>query len=152
MAVYRVIGSGIPEINTDYIENGSQNSRPIFVSGDGLYKLYYTNLEDAWAIAPVSEQNLHRYLNYDPAMTPPSSGWEVSTYGVTPAPTAALITEPFIISFSPASGPVATIVTITGVNFSGATQVLFNGVSTTNFTINSDASITVTVPSGATTG
>jgi len=58
---------------------------------------------------------------------------------------------PTITSFSPASGPVGTTVTISGTNFSGATAVRFNGVSA-SFTAGSATSITATVPSGATSG
>ncbi len=58
---------------------------------------------------------------------------------------------PTITSFSPASGPVGTTVTINGTNFTGATSVTFNGVSAA-FIINSNVKITATVPTGATTG
>ncbi len=58
---------------------------------------------------------------------------------------------PTITSFSPASGPVGTTVTINGTNFTGATSVTFNGVSA-SFIINSNVKITATVPTGATTG
>ena len=65
----------------------------------------------------------------------------------------ALAAAPTITSFSPASGPVGTSVTIHGHNFSGpnVTSVTFNGKSAT-FTIDNAQKITSTVPSGATTG
>src|SRR5258706_12070043 len=56
-----------------------------------------------------------------------------------------------ITGFTPTSGPPGTSVTITGCGFTGATDVAFNGVST-SFTVNSDMQITATVPTGATTG
>jgi hypothetical protein len=59
---------------------------------------------------------------------------------------------PTITSFTPTSGPVGTVVTITGTNFTGATSVKFNGVAATTFTVNSATQITATVPTGATTG
>jgi uncharacterized repeat protein (TIGR03803 family) len=58
---------------------------------------------------------------------------------------------PKIISFSPPSGPVGTPVTITGSGLTQATKVTFNNTVAT-FTVNSDAQITATVPTGATTG
>jgi hypothetical protein len=61
------------------------------------------------------------------------------------------VAAPTLSSFSPASGPVGTAVTITGTNFTGATTVKFNNVTAT-FTVNSATSITATVPTGATTG
>jgi hypothetical protein len=56
--------------------------------------------------------------------------------------------QPTITSFSPLSGPVGTTVTITGLNFTGATQVDFNGYSATPSSV-SATSITVLVPPGA---
>jgi hypothetical protein len=60
-------------------------------------------------------------------------------------------TLPVINSFSPAGGFAGTTVTITGLNFTGATQVRFNGLSA-SFTVDSPSQITATVPAGATTG
>ncbi|MBC7882256.1 MAG: IPT/TIG domain-containing protein [Anaerolineae bacterium] len=59
---------------------------------------------------------------------------------------------PTITSFSPTSGPIGTQVLISGNNFTGATAVKFNGTNAPAFTVNSDIQISVTVPSGATTG
>jgi DNA/RNA endonuclease G (NUC1) len=58
---------------------------------------------------------------------------------------------PFLNSFSPGSGAVGSSVTISGGNFTGASSVTFNGTSA-SFTVNSSATITATVPSGATSG
>ncbi|HEX2093274.1 MAG TPA: IPT/TIG domain-containing protein [Longimicrobiaceae bacterium] len=63
-----------------------------------------------------------------------------------PAPT-----PPAIQSFTPASGPVGTQVTISGSNLTGATAVRFGGVGAP-FTVVSPGSITATVPPGAATG
>jgi hypothetical protein len=60
--------------------------------------------------------------------------------------------SPSISGFSPGSGPVGTVVTITGSGFTGATDVRFDGTGATNYTVDSDAQITATVPSGAGTG
>jgi len=58
---------------------------------------------------------------------------------------------PTIARFSPGSGRVETVVTITGTAFTGASSVRFNGVAAT-FTVKSSTQITATVPSGASTG
>lgn len=59
---------------------------------------------------------------------------------------------PVVSSFSPTSGPVGTVVTVSGSGFTGATSVTFNGVAGTNLSVASDSSLSVTVPSSATTG
>ena len=66
--------------------------------------------------------------------------------------TVSAAVAPTITSFTPAGGPVGTVVTITGTNFCGATQVLFNATPATVYTVVSGTSITATVPAGATSG
>jgi hypothetical protein len=58
---------------------------------------------------------------------------------------------PAITSFTPASGPVGTVVTINGTDFTGTTAVRFNG-SPASYTVTSGTAIQATVPTGATTG
>jgi poly(3-hydroxybutyrate) depolymerase len=58
---------------------------------------------------------------------------------------------PVISSFSPTSGPVATAVTLTGTDFTGASSVKFNG-TTASYTVTDSTHIATTVPSAATTG
>ena len=62
-----------------------------------------------------------------------------------------VIPPPVITSLNPSSGPVSIVVQINGSNFSGATQVSFNGVSAT-YNVISSTTISATVPFGATTG
>ena len=57
---------------------------------------------------------------------------------------------PTVKTFSPPAGPVGTAVTITGTSFTQATVVKFGTVAAT-FTVDSDAQITATVPTGAVT-
>jgi hypothetical protein len=61
---------------------------------------------------------------------------------------------PIVVSFTPGSGPVGTMVAIAGFNFTNASSVKFNvtesGVG--NFTVNSATQITAKVPAGATNG
>jgi uncharacterized repeat protein (TIGR03803 family) len=59
---------------------------------------------------------------------------------------------PQILSFSPPSGPVGTLVTITGVSVTQTTSVAFGGIKAASFTVNSDTQVTATVPAGAKTG
>src|SRR2546427_9407233 len=57
---------------------------------------------------------------------------------------------PSITGFTPASGPVGTIVTISGTGFVGVTAVTFNAVSA-GFIVDSATSMRAEVPAGATT-
>jgi hypothetical protein len=69
--------------------------------------------------------------------------------GGTPPPN-----PPSITGFTPTSGAVGASITISGSDFTGATDVTFNGASVGagNFTINSDTMITAPVPAAASTG
>src|SRR5207253_1855455 len=69
----------------------------------------------------------------------------------TSASSFTVVKPPTIASFSPASGPVGTVVTISGANFTGATSVTFNGVGAT-FAVTSATSIRATVPATANSG
>jgi len=67
-------------------------------------------------------------------------------------PIAEAPVPPQVTSFTPASGPVGTVVTLTGYAFTGATAVAFNGVPATVFNVVGNTQITAQVPAGASTG
>lgn len=75
--------------------------------------------------------------------TPAGGAGSLTDFGLGSAPT--------ITSFSPTRGAVGTSVAINGTTFTGATSVMFNGLSA-GFMVNTAVKITATVPSGATTG
>jgi uncharacterized repeat protein (TIGR03803 family) len=77
---------------------------------------------------------------------------QVTTPGGTLLSNLAFRVTPVISSFSPTSGPVGTVVVITGRSLTGATSVAFGGVKATSFTVDSYTQITATVPTGAKTG
>jgi uncharacterized repeat protein (TIGR03803 family) len=64
----------------------------------------------------------------------------------------AFLVTPQIKTFTPASGQVGTVVTVTGVSLKQTTAVSFGGVKATSFTVNSDTHVTATVPTGAKSG
>jgi uncharacterized repeat protein (TIGR03803 family) len=64
----------------------------------------------------------------------------------------SFLVTPTIASFSPPSGAVGTAVTIKGASLKQTTKVSFGGVAAPKFTVNSNAQITATVPTGAVTG
>ncbi|ATB33021.1 IPT/TIG domain-containing protein [Melittangium boletus] len=59
---------------------------------------------------------------------------------------------PTLSSFTPNTGWVGTSVTLNGSNFTGTTEVSFNGTPATNFSLSGDTRLYVDVPSGATSG
>jgi uncharacterized Zn-binding protein involved in type VI secretion len=64
---------------------------------------------------------------------------------------SSYLPAPTITSFAPSNAPIGTSFTITGSSLLGTTAVKINGLSAL-FVVNSDTQITVTVPSGASTG
>jgi hypothetical protein len=60
--------------------------------------------------------------------------------------------KPKITSFTPPSGPVATLVTINGTGLIQATAVKFGTVKATTLTVVSDSKVTAVVPSGLAAG
>ncbi|MDP9139898.1 MAG: cellulase family glycosylhydrolase [Pseudomonadota bacterium] len=61
-------------------------------------------------------------------------------------------TQPYIQSFSPASGAVGTVVTLTGSGFTGVNAAWAGAAHNAGVTVVSDTQLKVTIPAGATTG
>jgi len=76
----------------------------------------------------------------------------VTTPGGSAVSAAWFTVGPTVKSFTPASGPAGTLVTLTGINFTNATRVAFNGARATRFRVVSPAQITAIAPAAATTG
>ncbi|TAE24464.1 MAG: T9SS C-terminal target domain-containing protein [Candidatus Kapaibacterium sp.] len=62
------------------------------------------------------------------------------------------VPTPVITSFMPVNAAPGAVVTLTGMHFTGATQVRFGGVPATSFTVISPTQINATVAAGSTTG
>jgi hypothetical protein len=84
--------------------------------------------------------------------TIPYSYLDYSSIGACPYTPSDMLNEvlsaPVITTFTPMNGAAGTTVTITGVNFTGATAVKFNGVNATSFSVVNDTTITCVVPAG----
>jgi hypothetical protein len=78
-----------------------------------------------------------------------TAGANTAFRGIAFAPVAP---APAIASFTPASGPVGTTVTVTGTNFTGASALALNGTTVAGFTLVDATTITFVVPVGATSG
>jgi len=121
----------------------------IYYTSDGA-KVFYS---PSWATNPLIPNTTYKepltltatttltYVAIDQAGN--TSAPVTQTYTVKPTPT--------ISGLTPSSGGVGTSVTITGANFTGATEVTFNGVPA-RFTVRSATSIVASVPTGAGTG
>src|SRR5215472_17201324 len=59
---------------------------------------------------------------------------------------------PAVSGFTPGDGHVGDLVTVTGSDFTNASDVQFNGISASPFSVDSDTQLTANVPAGATTG
>ena len=79
--------------------------------------------------------------------TPGGTATSTNSFTFVPATSA-----PTITSFTPASGPVGTTVTVTGTNFTGATGATLNSTAVSGFMVMSVTSVMFNVPTGATTG
>ena len=73
---------------------------------------------------------------------------------LTPTLSAAAVTYPqqTISAFAPKSGPVGTVVTVTGTDFTGSNAAWVGSAHNAILTVLSDTKVTVKVPAGATTG
>jgi hypothetical protein len=80
---------------------------------------------------------------------PPTATPVPPTDTPTPVPTAA---PPVVGGFAPKSGLPGTVVTITGIGFTGATGVSFGTSAAAVVTVLDDTTLTATVPDGATSG
>ncbi|WP_212744937.1 beta strand repeat-containing protein, partial [Hymenobacter jeollabukensis] len=149
-------------INKYSLVNGTWTYNGVIASTAGLRGLTVQAVGNSATLFATGTTGLYSATDvtgYNAAPDPNSSLVTIKTVaantvfrGVAFAPVNAATQVPSIASFSPLSGTVGTVVTITGTNLTGATAVTFNGTAATAFTVNSATSITATVPTGATSG
>jgi len=131
---------------------------PVTITGTSFNTPAVTSVTIGGATATFTVVSDTSITTSVPCAAPVGAGDIIVNNGTASSNTAAddfLVTAsaaPTITSFTPTGGPVGTVVTITGTNFCGATQVLFNATVATSYTVVSATSITATVPTGATTG
>jgi len=135
-----VVGTTVTITGTGFNDVGSVVSTVKF---GGTTAVTFTVVNDTTITAQVPAGAVDGVIT---VTDPEGTGTSATNFDVTPSPT------PTITSFTPATGAVGSTVTITGTGFTGTTGVTFNGVAATTFNAASDTSLTVTVPTGATTG
>lgn len=118
---------------------------PLFASVDPTSADYLTLLLASPAI-DRGHAGTTALRDYAGTARPQGSAPDLGIYEYT-----ADIAGPTITAFTPTTGPVGTVVTITGTGFTGVTGVSFHG-SAASYTVTNANRITATVPAGATTG
>lgn len=96
---------------------------------------------------------LNMSMNYDAVAYELGTAYQQNQFQVLTSPFTGTAAVPTVSSVSPGSGPVAggTVVTITGIGFTGATNVSFGGtpaISFTQVTAAEDSQITAIAPAG----
>jgi len=111
----------------------------------------YQGIMSVGQVAVISQTNVGNLSSYNSGT---QNGVSTASYSSFCGVNIALVSwvyTPVITSLSTYNGSVGSSIIINGGNLADVTSVKFNGVSATSFT-KSLAGITVTVPSGATTG
>jgi hypothetical protein len=144
--------SGIPDVSSLSVIMGP-------TGGGTVVTIYGNGFTNATQVLFGSANATSFILNQDLSITatsPPQPWSTIDVRVVTPLGISAswngdgftyMPTAPAVTGVSPASGPTAggTVVTITGSNFNGTTQVTFGGTAA-SFTINSATSISAIAP------
>jgi uncharacterized repeat protein (TIGR03803 family) len=132
-----------------FVRNPAKASQPFGVLGQGFTGTTSVSLNGIPASFTVKSDTLIE-------ATVPAGGTTGYVSVTTPSRTLTsnvhLRVLPQLLSFSPPSGPVGTVVTITGVSLAQTTGVGFGDRVPASFTVNSDTQVMATVPSGAKTG
>lgn len=122
----------------------STSLSPGFPTPSGVLISNFLPTQSALVAQPIGTLTTD-YLNTTRSLSAPAMG--ALEYTVTPSNDVFSIT-----SFTPSSGGAGTVVTITGVAFTGVTSVRFNGVNASSFTVVNSTTITAVAPSNVSTG
>lgn len=124
MADWTVSGAGDASYNGDYTETGTANSKPYYVGGSGSRWLFWDTGQ--WCLGEDDSVGLHAYQGTGADL--PASSWSVNAgVGTAPAPTVAAatpsrgcLTNPIAVLVTGNSYPNGAVVTVTGLNNTGA--------------------------------
>ncbi|MEU0674680.1 IPT/TIG domain-containing protein [Streptomyces sp. NPDC006172] len=133
-------GQGLPAGGTTVTLTGTNLTGATAVRFDGVAAASFT-VNSATQITAVT-----------PAHAAGAAAVTVTTPGGTSnALTFTYLAGPSVTGLSPSQGPASggTTVTLTGTNFTGATEVRFDDVAATSFTVNSATQITAVTPAHA---
>ena len=131
--VVTINGSGFQGLNAAWV--GSAKNAGLQVLGNNQVKVTIPTGATTGAIGILNP----KYASFTPR------SFTVST-------TATTLPQPYIMSFSPESGPVGTVVTINGSGFLGLNAAWVGSAKNAGLQIVGNNQVKVTVPAGATTG
>ncbi len=130
---------GLPESTTVTL-TGTSFSAPATVRFGTVVATFVQVVSDTQIITHVPTNALTAKIS----VTTPTGTTTATTNFV-------VIRPPTLTSFTPASGPEGTLVTLSGVNIAGVNQVAFGAANATSITVLSVTMVRVVVPPGATT-
>jgi hypothetical protein len=133
------VPGGTPEVVVALVGNGFLDATAVTFNGVASPSIHVTDNTHLSASIP----ELASSGTYPVQVVSPEGSSNVISAMVT-------VPAPVVSSFAPASGPVASTITVTGLYLTGTTQVTIGGVPAT-FTLAADTLI-VTVPATAVTG
>ena len=146
--------TGAGPIITGFAPVAGSAGAPILISGLNLAAgglvVKFNGVTDATAVATAPGQVVARVPNG--ATTGPLSVTTTAGGATTTSNFFVTGSAPFLLGFTPTNGPRGTSITITGINFTIATGVLFNGVPAAGAAVTADSQLRVDVPPGALTG
>ncbi len=153
------VTGGAPPVPPPVIESFAPPSAPVGAEIEIVGQNFDGATEVAFNGVPSHNYRIHmgKHIHVEVPAGATNGKISVTTPGGTAFSVDDFIVEenvpppPTVNAFAPVSGPVGTVVTISGSNFTGTTDVQFNGVSAA-FTEVSDSELRATVPQGATSG
>jgi plastocyanin len=145
--VFTVTGSGAPLI-TSFGPAGGPGGTVVTITGANFTGATVVRFGGVSATFTVNSANQITATVPSTVLSGPIAVYNAAGGAVS---AASFTAAPRVTGFSPTSGHVGDLVTITGVNFGNSTAVRFNGV-TAQYVVNSTTQITARVPAGATTG
>ena len=143
-------GSPSPVNSTTYTANTSFASRTQ-IGSTGWYCVY-NGTGTTVPVTGLSSGTAYQVNVIEYSGTPGNELYAITTDTGNPIGFTTATAPPTLTSFTPASGPVGTIVTITGTNFNATktNNIVFFGATMATVTATTTTSLTVTVPAGAT--
>lgn len=141
------VTSGVPPLTTTLLTSGGSVGTPVEIDGSGFTSV--SSVSFAGTAATFTVQSDNSIMATVPASAESGEIQITSPGGTSFTPDFTVLPE--IDGYSPASGPVGTLVTFTGSGFTDTNGVEFN-TTAASFTILSDSTLTATVPTGASSG